>query len=76
MTPPRTRVPEHELDRVPEGVRPPDSQIAARAYQLYLDRGAADGHDMDDWLQAERELRVEAPRKLAREAGALTATAS
>jgi Protein of unknown function (DUF2934) len=30
--------------------------IARRAYLLYLARGAEDGHDIDDWLQAEREL--------------------
>ncbi len=30
--------------------------IAQRAYALYLARGAQDGHDMEDWLQAEREL--------------------
>lgn len=34
----------------------PDEQIAVRAYFLYLSRGAAPGHDLDDWLQAEREL--------------------
>jgi hypothetical protein len=26
------------------------------AYQIYVERGGADGHDVDDWLQAEREL--------------------
>lgn len=31
-------------------------QIAARAYELYLARGAADGQDFDDWIAAEREL--------------------
>jgi hypothetical protein len=31
--------------------------IASRAYDLYLARGCAHGHDVDDWLQAERELR-------------------
>jgi hypothetical protein len=32
-------------------------QIAERAYALYLARGAEDGHDLEDWLQAERDLR-------------------
>lgn len=32
-------------------------QIARRAYELFLDRGCQDGADLDDWLQAERELR-------------------
>ena len=34
-----------------------DSDIARRAYDLYLARGGAHGHDVEDWLQAERELR-------------------
>ena len=39
----------------PAGV--PDHDIAHRAYELYCERGCQDGHDIDDWLQAERELR-------------------
>jgi hypothetical protein len=31
-------------------------QIAMRAYEIFLSRGAADGSDFDDWLQAEREV--------------------
>ena len=31
--------------------------VARRAYDLYLARGREDGHDVEDWLQAERELR-------------------
>jgi outer membrane protein TolC len=34
-----------------------ESDIARRAYDLYLTRGCEHGHDVDDWLQAERELR-------------------
>jgi len=34
------------------------SDVARRAYDLYLARGCAHGHDVDDWLQAERELRA------------------
>jgi Protein of unknown function (DUF2934) len=30
--------------------------IARRADELYLARDREDGHDVDDWLQAEREL--------------------
>jgi len=40
-------------------------QIAARAYQLYLERGRTNGYDLDDWLQAEYELRQLPVRKLA-----------
>jgi hypothetical protein len=34
-----------------------DDAVAHRAYDLYVARGQEDGHDIDDWLQAERELR-------------------
>ena len=30
--------------------------IAARAYELYLQRGASDGFDRDDWFRAQQEL--------------------
>lgn len=30
--------------------------IEVRAYHLYLGRGASHGHDLDDWLQAERQV--------------------
>jgi Protein of unknown function (DUF2934) len=32
------------------------NDIAARAYEIYVDRGHADGFDREDWLRAEREL--------------------
>jgi hypothetical protein len=32
-------------------------QIAQRAYEIYQARGGNDGQDVEDWLQAERELR-------------------
>jgi hypothetical protein len=49
-----------------EGIhRPSRRQIAARAYQIYLERGRQDGHDMDDWLQAEYELMKLPIRKIA-----------
>jgi hypothetical protein len=28
--------------------------VAQRAYELFLARGRADGHDVEDWLEAER----------------------
>ena len=33
-----------------------EQAIRHRAYELYLQRGMAHGHDVDDWLQAEAEL--------------------
>jgi hypothetical protein len=35
---------------------PTAEQIAHRAYELYMERGCEDGHDLADWLAAEREL--------------------
>ena len=31
--------------------------IANRAYEIYVDRGYADGFDRQDWLRAEHELK-------------------
>ena len=36
---------------------PAREEIERRAYELYLVRGGIDGHDQEDWLEAERELR-------------------
>jgi hypothetical protein len=35
-------------------------QIALRAYERFAERGYQNGHDLDDWLWAERSLRDEA----------------
>ena len=35
---------------------PTREEIELRAYDLYLERGGGDGQDVQDWLQAEREL--------------------
>ena len=35
---------------------PTKDQVERRAYELYLERGCADGHDLADWFAAEREL--------------------
>jgi hypothetical protein len=32
--------------------------VERRAYELYEQRGREDGHDWDDWLAAERDLRA------------------
>jgi hypothetical protein len=31
-------------------------KIALRAYELYLQRGGMNGHEVEDWLEAEREI--------------------
>jgi hypothetical protein len=37
-------------------------RIAARAYELAAQRGFTPGHELDDWLQAEREIEAGPPR--------------
>jgi Protein of unknown function (DUF2934) len=40
------------------GLRNPEleEQIRHRAYSFYEQRGRQEGHDLDDWLQAEAEI--------------------
>ena len=33
-----------------------EQEIRNRAYEIYLQRGAQPGHELDDWLQAECDL--------------------
>jgi len=35
---------------------PLQERISIRAYELYVERGYQDGHDLEDWLAAETEL--------------------
>ncbi len=42
---------------VNEHTAPVDEEIAQRAYELYLARGGAHGFDLEDWLEAERQVR-------------------
>jgi hypothetical protein len=39
-------------------IEPTHEDIARRAYQLYEERGGEHGWDMDDWFQAERDMRL------------------
>ena len=36
-----------------------EHEVRTRAYELYLARGAQPGRELEDWLQAERELTAE-----------------
>jgi hypothetical protein len=40
-------------------------QIRRRAYELYQQRGRDDGHETDDWLQAESEVTQQKARTVA-----------
>jgi hypothetical protein len=48
---PKTKLP-------PSSIKQPISEelIRRRAFDLYEARGCEDGHDLDDWLEAETEL--------------------
>ena len=39
---------------------PTVEEIRERAHQIYLQRGVERGRELDDWLQAERELKSNA----------------
>ncbi len=40
------------------GAPPKEEEIRRRAHEIFLARNGAPGDPVDDWLQAERELRV------------------
>jgi hypothetical protein len=50
------KIPTTDESQPNRSVLVPEGLIAQRAYALYLARGREDGHDVEDWLQAEREL--------------------
>jgi hypothetical protein len=66
--PPAERVPENGVGERQSGVRPATrrgpptpEQIAARAYELFLERGGVHGYHHEDWVRAEQELRTTDP---------------
>jgi hypothetical protein len=48
-----------EIEKKPSTLAPKSDEptVQQRAYELYEQRGRTDGHDLDDWLQAEREIK-------------------
>jgi NADPH:quinone reductase-like Zn-dependent oxidoreductase len=47
-----------EQDRLLDSTR--GDKIRRRAYEIYLERGSEPGRELEDWLQAERELTTDA----------------
>lgn len=45
-----------EPDQAGSDDREVRQQIAVRAYERYQERGCIDGHDLEDWLEAERTI--------------------
>ena len=59
-----TRSESRELQaRSTDNSRADEDLVARRAYQRYEERGREDGHDMEDWLEAEREVERSSARK-------------
>jgi hypothetical protein len=54
---PSTLVPKSDEPTV---LIPMEQQIQQRAYEVYEQRGRTDGYDLDDWLQAESEIKGQA----------------
>jgi hypothetical protein len=40
----------------------PSEKVAARAYQKWMQKGCKHGHDRQDWLEAEAEIKAEMSR--------------
>jgi hypothetical protein len=51
-----TLAPKEEAVSASAADSPRLEEIRIRAYEIYIERGGQPGHDLDDWLQAEREL--------------------
>jgi hypothetical protein len=44
---------------LPPKARPSEERIRQRAHEIHKARGGGSGRELDDWLQAERELLAE-----------------
>ncbi len=42
----------------PQAREPTADEIRIRAYEIYCARGGEPGRELDDWLEAERQLRA------------------
>ncbi len=53
----RVRTPSTAETEAKKLQQPTHEQSARRAYELYLESGSASRHELEDWFQAEKELR-------------------
>jgi hypothetical protein len=58
MSPKATRTTKTESEAISAeiGNPVPEEEIRLRAYEIFLERGEQPDRELDDWLQAEREL--------------------
>ena len=61
-SPPRERKPDGTTDDPFSG---PEfyARVARQAYEFFEGRGADHGHDIEDWLEAERQVKEEISRE-------------
>jgi hypothetical protein len=52
----KTPTPLRTINQTTESTSDLQEQIRRRAHELYEQRGRDDGHELDDWLQAESEV--------------------
>jgi hypothetical protein len=48
----------------PDFVAPTQDEIALRAHQIWVESGCPHGHDVDNWITAERQLTKESLERL------------
>ena len=65
VTPQQTKAPAASPAKTPTAASThvPQEKIAQRAYEKFMKRGCIHGHDQQDWMEAEAELRAEAGMK-------------
>ena len=54
MATPTTKKPSTRASK--PATAPTPDEIAERAHEIFVARGGEDGHDVEDWLEAESEL--------------------
>ena len=51
---------------IPTDVHPNlQEEIRRHAFEIYVEHGREDGHDLDDWLEAESEITAAAVKRAA-----------
>lgn len=60
-----TAIPRQTRTQVTKSTPDLQEQIRLRAYELYEQRGRGDGRDLDDWLQAESEVKQKKAKTVA-----------
>jgi len=57
-TPTKRTAPKAGIQKKTQATVPTEAEIRRRAFDIYLEKGSFPGQDFDNWVQAERELRV------------------